>query len=767
MSLETTFSKQFAFNGIDHALVGIVIFSAADHRVRMANSMVVRMAGHSEDTIVGLPLVEAMPEVAHAIRPEFPVIWHTGQPCLANEVCASVHRQGEVETAYFNLVYQPLKNSDGVITDILVVITEVTKLVRTREDAQSTEDTFRSTIAQSPIPMAILRGPDWVVDLANDAILVDYWGRRWEDVKARKLLEVFPELVSGDFHELLSKVYNTGIPHIEKDRAVAIRNSPCSFVDLAFTPLMKKDNTIYGVLLTANDVSGKVRGRIKTEENETRLKMVIEASGLGTWDLNLQTGEFHYSDEYLASFGEKEHLSHEQLLQFMHPEDLPVRKNAFREAVATGRLHYFSRLIWKDRTIHWIEARGKVLYDDGGEPVKMIGVSRDITEEKRYQQDIQEREEKFRLLASAMPQFIWTSDAQGNLNYFNQSVFDYCGMTFEQLQGLGWIDIIHPEDRANNIRKWRESVTKGTNFLFEHRFRRSDGLYRWQLSRAMPHFDDTGKIQMWVGTSTDIHDQKTFAKELEEKVFERTKELKETNEVLERTNRELEQFAYIASHDLQEPLRKIQTFADILKKNIHDEVSAQKYFSKIDSSAQRMGDLIRSVLDYSRIPSHPGQLTLTDLNEIVENVKMDFELMILEKNAVVDSNYLPAIPGIKLQLQQLFANLIGNALKFCRQSPQISIWGRAVPGNDLLTLFKADENKQYVELRFSDNGIGFETRYKEQIFTIFQRLHGWQQYSGTGIGLALCKKIVDNHQGYVTAESEPGKGSTFIVYLPA
>ena len=128
---------------------------------------------------------------------------------------------------------------------------------------------------------------------------------------------------------------------------------------------------------------------------------------------------------------------------------------------------------------------------------------------------------------------------------------------------------------------------------------------------------------------------------------------------------------------------------------------------------------------------------------------------------------MPAIPGIKLQLQQLFANLIGNALKFCRQSPQISIWGRAVPGNDLLTLFKADENKQYVELRFSDNGIGFETRYKEQIFTIFQRLHGWQQYSGTGIGLALCKKIVDNHQGYVTAESEPGKGSTFIVYLPA
>lgn len=766
MSLETIFSKQFVFKGVDHAL-GIVIFSAADLRVRMANSIFAQIVERSEDKMVGLPLADAMPEVAQAIRPEFSGIWQTGQPCFANEVSASVHRYGKAETAYFNLVYQPLDYSDGVITDILVVISEVTELVRAREQFQEREDTFRSMIAQSPIPMAILTGPDWIIALANNAMLADYWGRLWGEVKERKLLEIFPELASRGFHELLSKVYNTGIPHIEKDSAVAIRNSPCSFVDLAFTPLMKKDHTVYGILLTVNDVSGKVRNRTKTEENETRLKMVIEASGLGTWDLNLETGEFHYSDEYLASFGEKEHLSHEQLLQFMHPEDRPVRENAFREAVATGWLHYISRLIWKDKTIHWIEARGKVLYDGRGKPVKMIGVSRDITEEKRYQQSIQEREEKFRLLASAMPQFIWTSDAQGNLNYFNQSVFDYCGMTFEQLQGLGWIDIVHPEDRANNIRKWREAVTKGANFLIEHRFRRSDGLYRWQLSRAMPHFDNAGKVQMWVGTSTDIHDQKTFAKELEEKVFERTKELKETNEVLERTNRELEQFAYIASHDLQEPLRKIQTFADILKRNIHDEVSVQKYFSKIDSSAQRMGDLIRSVLDYSRIPSHPGQLTLTDLNEIVDNVKMDFELTMLEKNAVIDSNYLPAIPGIKLQLQQLFANLIGNALKFCRQSPQISIRGRAVPGNELITLFRADENKQYVELRFSDNGIGFETRYKEQIFTIFQRLHGWQQYSGTGIGLALCKKIVDNHQGYVTAESEPGKGSTFIVYLPA
>jgi PAS domain S-box-containing protein len=366
-----------------------------------------------------------------------------------------------------------------------------------------------------------------------------------------------------------------------------------------------------------------------------------------------------------------------------------------------------------------------------------------------------------------MPQFIWTGDPEGKLNYFNQSVYDYTGLAFDQLKGQGWIEIVHPDDREANINQWKEALRNGTNFLFEHRFRRYDGLYRWHLSRAMPQFDANGNLQMWVGTSTDIHDQKAFAKELEEKVFERTKELKETNEVLEKTNRELEQFAYIASHDLQEPLRKIQTFSDILKKNIHDEISVQKYFSKIDLSARRMSDLIRSVLDYSRIPSHPGQLILTDLNEIVDHVKSDLELTIAEKGAVVESNELPAIPGVRLQLQQLFANLIGNGLKFCRESPRITIQGKAIAGSELTDLFNADRNKQYVQLRFSDNGIGFETRYKEQIFTIFQRLHGLHQYSGTGIGLALCKKIVENHQGYITAESEPGKGSVFTVYLPA
>lgn len=382
---------------------------------------------------------------------------------------------------------------------------------------------------------------------------------------------------------------------------------------------------------------------------------------------------------------------------------------------------------------------------------------------------IHENEEQVRMVieAKGLGICIWTSDPDGNLIYFNQSVFEYSGLSFEKLKGQGWIQVVHPEDRVVNLRKWKEALRTGREFLFEHRFRRHDGVYRWQLSRATAQYDANGRLQMWVGTSIDIYDQKTFAKYLEEKVLERTRELKESNDALAKTNRELENFAYIASHDLQEPLRKIMIFSDILKRNLHDETCVRKYFSKIDSSAKRMGDLIKAVLEYSRLPAHPGQLMLTDLNEIFENVMTDLELSISDRSAIVEADDLPAIPGVPLQIHQLFSNLLGNALKFCNDAPRIFVRSRAVRGIELTDLFNADELKQYVELTFQDNGIGFDNRYREQIFTIFQRLHGLQQYSGTGIGLALCKKIVENHNGCIIAQSEPGRGATFIVYFPA
>jgi PAS domain S-box-containing protein len=248
-------------------------------------------------------------------------------------------------------------------------------------------------------------------------------------------------------------------------------------------------------------------------------------------------------------------------------------------------------------------------------------------------------------------------------------------------------------------------------------------------------------------------------------IVEASEQLKDINAALTKSNKELEQFAYVASHDLQEPLRKIRIYAQVIEKSRVTDAAAQGYFSKIKYAAQRMTELIRAVLDYSRLSQKEEEYKLIDLNEILENVKSDFELQIAEKNAIIKNDRLPCIRGIPLQLHQLFSNLISNALKFSLKETIIEITCKTIaPANIALPGIKT--HAAYFELKFTDNGIGFDAKNAERIFSIFQRLHTQEEFSGTGIGLALCKKITENHNGFITAVGEPDHGASFIVYLP-
>jgi signal transduction histidine kinase len=249
------------------------------------------------------------------------------------------------------------------------------------------------------------------------------------------------------------------------------------------------------------------------------------------------------------------------------------------------------------------------------------------------------------------------------------------------------------------------------------------------------------------------------AEELEKKVEERTA-------ALLRKNSELEQFAYVASHDLQEPLRKIRTFSELLQKSLQKGTPVDNYFDKIQSSAERMAQLINDVLNYSRLSNTEDQFVATDLNAVLQQVKVDFDLLIEQKQAVIKDSCLPVVKGIPLQLQQLFINLIGNSLKFSDKQPVITITGSVLLPSEISSYPELQQHAPYVKLEFSDNGIGFEQQFAERIFTIFQRLNERKSYAGTGIGLALCKKIVENHHGVIRAIGKPNEGSTFIVILP-
>ena len=262
------------------------------------------------------------------------------------------------------------------------------------------------------------------------------------------------------------------------------------------------------------------------------------------------------------------------------------------------------------------------------------------------------------------------------------------------------------------------------------------------------------------------HEVERMNLSLEEKVEQRTKELLQVNQDLETRNAELAQYASLASHDLQEPLRKIITFSRIMDEKYLSEIpDAQRYMSKVVTSAERMRNLINDLLNYSKL-SGQSLFTTTDLNEIVKNTLADLEIAIDEKDAEVTVANLPEIEAISGQMRQLFQNLISNALKFStpRQVPEIRIWSEFVREKNLEA--SASPTGEYVRIFIQDNGIGFNESYLNKIFTIFQRLHLRSEYEGTGIGLAIVKKIVEKHDGLIGAKSAEGVGATFIILLP-
>jgi PAS domain S-box-containing protein len=444
-------------------------------------------------------------------------------------------------------------------------------------------------------------------------------------------------------------------------------------------------------------------------------------------------------------------------------------------------------------------------------PDGSIGAIRtDITDRKRAEEALRLSAERFRTLTEAVPQMVWTANARGEMTYFNARWNEYTGVPLEVGQTEGWGQVVHPDDEPAMRAGWRLAVVQGADrFGHEFRLRRaSDDAYRWMLSSAIPLRDKNGAIVEWVGTLTDIDDQKRHAEQLEQMVRERTTELVATNaelreEVeerrraeelvratareLERSNSELEKFAYIASHDLQEPLRKIQAFGDRLQSKFRDQLpdGGRDYIDRMLGSAGRMRKLIDDLLVLSRVTSKAKPFEPIDLGAVVREVLVDLEVRLEQTKGRVDVGPLPRIDADPSQMRQLFQNLLGNALKFHRPGvpPAVRVRGELVPGPPGSEAVPAALRSEAAgtasvlgnlagpapltcRVTVQDNGIGFEAKYRERIFEVFQRLHGRDEYEGTGVGLAICRKIVERHGGTITAHSDPGGGATFVVSLP-
>jgi PAS domain S-box-containing protein len=379
---------------------------------------------------------------------------------------------------------------------------------------------------------------------------------------------------------------------------------------------------------------------------------------------------------------------------------------------------------------------------------------------------LRESENDYRFLTDTLPLMMFSANNRGQISYTNKWLQDFFGFIPREMNQATWQSVIHPQDYPGFTKDINYAVAKMSALNGQYRFRqKSTGNYLWHLIAIIPLKNDRDIVSRWIGFIVDINAQKQVdqtlkdnreLKETQQQLFENQAELQRKVIELNRSNYELEQFAHLASHDLQEPLRKLFFYTDVLKRKYHDQLDASglTMLSSMTLAAGRMKELISDLLSYSQLQQQKLKFESVDLNQTLNEIVKDFDLIIKEKKASVTVGNLPVIHGNALRLRQLFTNLVGNALKYSRKD---------TPPIVEVTASIEDDN---IVLKVKDNGIGFEDQYKEKIFGLFERLHTRDQFPGTGIGLSICKRIVELHYGSIEADSIPNEYAVFSVTLP-
>ena len=525
------------------------------------------------------------------------------------------------------------------------------------------------------------------------------------------------------------------------------------------TPIWDTKGRLLRYSKVTHDITERKAAQEEQRRSEARFRATFEQAAVGIAHVSLNGGWIDVNSKLCAILGySREELSALTFQDITHPEDLDADLTNMAQVLA-GEIVTYSmekRYLHKDGSCIWINLTVALVRDLDGKPEYFLSIVEDISTRNQVQEALRDSEARYRFLADSMPQIVWTTEPDGNVDYFNQRWCDYTGMTLDETRGWHWGTVLHTDDLQNCVEIWTRSLTTGNPYEVEYRFKRAfDGMYRWHLGRGLPRRNAAGEIIQWVGTCTDIDDFKQtqtalmrLNEELETRVNARTAELA-------RSNTELEQFAYVASHDLQEPLRMIGSYLELLNLEYAERLDddAREYIAYAVDGAVRMKALINDLLAFSRVATQGKPMEPTDVSSLLLQVLADLQLLIAETGAVITCDPLPCVVADGSQVRLVLQNLIGNAIKFRSDAaPRLHVSATEVGGE--------------WQFAVSDNGIGMKAKHLERIFVIFQRLHNKSKYAGTGIGLAVCKRVVERHGGRIWVQSEPGQGSTFFFTLP-
>ncbi len=515
------------------------------------------------------------------------------------------------------------------------------------------------------------------------------------------------------------------------------------------------------------------------EQRQEDLLEAQELADLGSFLWDMKHGNSVFTPGVMKIFELEEKSNLEAFMTDVHEDDRDMLKKALQKALEKDGLYECEYRLVKNGNEKMIWSRGIVQFEDG-KAISMKGTVMDVTGKYSLLAQLQESEKANKLAQSLTHMGTWVWDITTNRISWSDEMYRIYGLepqseiTFDR-----YISMIHPDDRDRRLSEIKESLKTGEVKDYLIHIVTPAGITKVLKGKGELKRDKKNAPLTLNCTCQDITLEYKLNQELQEKeeylqaktlLLEKLNlSLEVKNNELSRINKELESFNYIASHDLQEPLRKIQTFIQLILEKSKNKLPSgtMEYFNKIMTSSSRMKLLIEDLLMFSQTTANEDNFELSDLNHLLDEVKIILSTLIEEKKAVIESRDLPTLRVIPFQIQQLLLNLISNAIKYSKENtiPRIKISSRVVTG-DQIGDSGAIAGKDYFELQVKDNGIGFDEENSERIFGLFQRLHNKDKYSGTGIGLAICKKIVHNHNGFIKARSEVGKGSVFYVYLP-